>query len=110
MFRLIIALFMAIASLFSYFGARAPNPVTGETQRINISPEQEVALGQRAAPELAQRYGGLAPDESAQQRVDRIGQQLAQGIEEAAPYPYEFHLLPTTTRSTPLPYRAGKSS
>jgi len=43
--RLIMAAAIAIFSLISYFGATQKNPITGETQHISITPEQEIALG-----------------------------------------------------------------
>ena len=41
--RLLIAAAIAAFSLFSYFSSRQDNPVTGETQYIDITPEQEIA-------------------------------------------------------------------
>ena len=59
--RLIFAAIIAIMSLVSYFGSRQDNRVTGETQYIGITVEQEIALGLQAAPQMAQEFGGLAP-------------------------------------------------
>ncbi len=92
--RLVIAAIVAIISLVGYFAARQENPVTGEVQNVSMSVEQEVALGQQAAPEMAAQHGGLAQSEELQQRVDTIGQAiLAQSEASEAPYPFEFHAL-----------------
>ncbi|HUH46155.1 MAG TPA: M48 family metalloprotease [Arenibacter sp.] len=70
------------------------NPYTGRVQNINMSSDQEIAIGLQSAPEIAQQYGGLYPDEKMQALVDRIGHQLVQNsIAKETPYRYEFHLL-----------------
>jgi predicted Zn-dependent protease len=85
---------IAAFSLFSYFSSRQDNPVTGETQYIDISPEQEIALGLEAAPQMAAEFGGL--DESAQDQamVDEIGNRIVQSSPAGnSPYQFDFHLL-----------------
>lgn len=70
------------------------NPYTGRMQNINMSSDQEIAIGLQSAPEIAQQYGGLYPDERMQDLVDRIGHKLVQNsIARETPYQYEFHLL-----------------
>lgn len=92
--RLLIALVMAGFALFSYLKSSSFNPVTGEKQYINITTDQEIALGLQAAPQMAQQHGGLHPDEQAQAAVDRIGQQLVDAsIASKTPYLFDFHLL-----------------
>src|SRR5918996_186347 len=92
--RLIMAAIIAIVSLVSYFGSRQDNPVTGETQYIGITVEQEIALGLQAAPQMAEQFGGLDPDQNAQVLVDGIGNVLVQSsVASQTPYEYEFHLL-----------------
>jgi predicted Zn-dependent protease len=85
---------IAAFSLFSYFSSRQDNPVTGETQYIDITPEQEIALGLEAAPQMAAEFGGL--DESAQDQaiVDEVGNLIVQSSPAGStPYEFEFHLL-----------------
>ena len=92
--RLIFAAIIAIVSLISYFGSRQDNPVTGETQYIGITVDQEIALGLQAAPQMAAEFGGEDPDPSAQALVDEIGNLLVQSSAASqTPYQYEFHLL-----------------
>src|SRR5690349_8643368 len=93
--RYIIALLVAGFSLVNfYFCNRQKNPVTGEVQHVSMTPEQEVALGLQAAPEMAQQYGGLHPDQRAQQAVDAVGQRLVQAAGAGnSPYKFDFHLL-----------------
>jgi predicted Zn-dependent protease len=92
--RLLMAAAIAAFTLFSYFSSRQDNPVTGETQYIDITPQQEIALGLEAAPQMAAEFGGL--DENAQDQaiVDEIGNQLVQNSPAgSSPYQFEFHLL-----------------
>jgi predicted Zn-dependent protease len=104
--RLLIGLVMAVFALFSYFGSSVYNPITGEKQRINITEQQEIALGLQATPEMAQQYGGLHPDQQAQALVDAVGNRLvANSAASQANYPFEFHLLadPQTVNAFALP-------
>ena len=92
--RLIFAAIIAIMSLVSYFGSRQDNPVTGETQYIGITVDQEIALGLQAAPQMAQEFGGEDPDQAAQAIVDQVGNSIVQSSAASqTPYEYEFHLL-----------------
>jgi predicted Zn-dependent protease len=105
--RLVIALIVAVISILGYYGSSVFNPVTQEKQHVaGITPEQEVALGLQAAPEMAQQFGGLDPDPAAQARVDRIGERLvAQSAAAQTPYQYDFHVLddPETINAFALP-------
>ena len=104
--RLIFAAIIAIMSLVSYFGSRQDNPVTGETQYIGITVDQEIAMGLQAAPQMAQEFGGLDSDQSAQAIVDEIGQSVvANSVASQTPYQFDFHLLsdPQTINAFALP-------
>lgn len=90
---LIAAVFVGIA-LLGYFGSRSVNPITGQTQHVALSVEDEIALGLQAAPEMAARHGGLHPSAEARAVVDRVGHRLvAAGPAAGGPYAFEFHLL-----------------
>jgi predicted Zn-dependent protease len=105
---LALALIFALFAIGAYyFGTqRVENPITGEVQRVSLSPEQEIAMGLQAAPEMAQQYGGLHPDEQAQGLVDQVGQDLVQGSQAGqTEYQFDFHLLadPETVNAFALP-------
>lgn len=89
----IIVALIAIATY--YFGTSEEyNEVTEETQRVAMTPEQEIALGLQAAPQMAQQHGGLHPDEQDQAVIDQIGQRLVNQTDAGdTPYQFEFHLL-----------------
>ncbi len=104
--RLLIAALVAVISLFTYFGTRVYNPVTKETQHINMTVNQEIALGLQAAPEMAKQFGGLHPDRGARALVDAVGKRLISKTEAGkTPYKFEFHLLadPKTINAMALP-------
>lgn len=92
--RLIMAGAIALFSLISYFGSRQDNPVTGETQYIDITVEQEIALGLQAAPQMAAEFGGLDENANDQAMVDEVGNRIVQSSPAgSSPYEFDFHLL-----------------
>lgn len=92
--RYIIALLIAGFSLISYWCKREENEITGETQHIDMTVEQEIALGLQAAPQMAQQYGGLHSDPQATAKVKEIGQKLVSQTKAGqSPYQFDFHLL-----------------
>jgi predicted Zn-dependent protease len=105
--RLIIALIVAVISLFGYFGKSVMNPVTDEKQHVGgVTAEQEVALGLQAAPEMAQQFGGLHPDERAQAAIKQVCGRIVQQSEAGkSGYPFDCHVLadPQTVNAFALP-------
>jgi predicted Zn-dependent protease len=92
--RLIFAAIIAAVSLFSYFSSSQDNAVTGETQYIDITPEQEIALGLEAAPQMAAEFDGLDSNQNDQAVLDQIGQAIVQSSPAGTtPYEFDFHLL-----------------
>lgn len=104
--RLIIAGVMVAFALFSFWSKREVNPITGEQQFISLSPEQEIAMGLQAAPEMAAQHGGLHPDQQLQELVDKVGRRLVESsMARFTPYEYDYHLLadPRTVNAFALP-------
>jgi beta-barrel assembly-enhancing protease len=104
--RLIMAAAIAIFSIISYFGTTQNNPITGETQHISITPDQEIALGLQAAPEMESEFGGEDASANDQAVVDQIGNNILQGSSAGnSPYQFNFHLLadPQTINAFALP-------
>ena len=92
--RLLIGLVMAVFALVSYLGSRTVNTVTGETQYVGITQEQEIALGLQSTPQMIEQYGGLDPSAQRQGAIDGIGKRLiAQSMASQTQYPNEFNLL-----------------
>lgn len=92
--RILIALMIAAVSLFSYFSSQSQNPVTGETQHVNITADQEIAMGLQAAPQMIDQFGGEDPNQADQAIVDQVGQKIvANSPASQTPYEFNFHLL-----------------
>jgi len=68
-----------LALLMFVFTGCAVNPVTGRNELaiMNISAEQEVALGGKSYQQALQQMGGLYPDRELNSYVNRVGQRLA---------------------------------
>lgn len=94
MIKFIVALLVAAVSLVTYWCSTDENEFTGEQQHVDMTVEQEIALGLQASPQMAQQYGGLHPDREAAAAVKGIGQKLVQNMRvRDSPYQFEFHLL-----------------
>ncbi|MGD9603574.1 MAG: M48 family metalloprotease [Gammaproteobacteria bacterium] len=92
--RLLVMLVIAAFSLLSYVGKRSVNPVTGETQHVSLSREQEIAMGLQSAPEMAAQFGGVVGDDRVQRLVKDIGQRIvAESVAARSGYPFDFHVL-----------------
>lgn len=93
MLKLIAAIVIALTSLFTYCSSSSTNLITGEEQKVSVSYQQEVALGQRALPSLVEQYQGLHQNVAAQEQVDSVGARLIESLSSEIPYEFEFHLL-----------------
>ena len=92
--RLIIAAIIAMMAIFTYYSSTSENPLTGEKQRVAMTPEQEISLGYKSAPEMAAQMGGLSRNEKARALVKQVGERLvAQSVASKSPYKFSFHVL-----------------
>lgn len=92
--RLIIAVGIILFTLYSYFSKTQVNPVTGEKQRVSLTPEEEIQLGLKSAPQMASEFGGLHSDRQVQDKIKTIGKNLVSKTEAArSPYQFDFHVL-----------------
>jgi beta-barrel assembly-enhancing protease len=104
--QLLVALAIAAFSVISYLSTRQSNPITGKTQHIGITPDQEIALGLQAEPQMEQQYGGESNDAQARAHVERVGQRIVEKSDASkTPYKYQYHLLadPQTINAFALP-------
>ena len=109
--RLGIGVLMALFGLISYCTNVVKNPVTGESQRVSLTPNQEVVLGRQATSQMGAKHGGLYQDRTLQNYIDQVGGRIVQRSSASkAPspnsrYPYDFHLLkdPQTINAFALP-------
>lgn len=95
--RLGIGLAIAAFAVISYLSSSQYNDITGENQHLSLTPEQEIALGLQAVPELIQEFGGLYPDEQVQNDIDAIGNRLVnETVADDTPWQFEFYVLNDT--------------
>lgn len=91
---LIIGLIFAAISLIKYFASSSLNEITGETQHITLSVDQEIALGVQSTPTMIQQHGGLHPDLQRQALVREVGNILVNSSAvRLSGYKFDFHLL-----------------
>ena len=99
--RIVIALVIAAVALGSFFFSTQENPITGESERVSLSLDQEVRLGYSSAPEMVRQMGGqVDPDTPAGRLVASVGEKLlndsglAQQLREKdVPWRFTFTLL-----------------
>ena len=104
--RLLIGAIFAIFGMFNYFTNVSENPITGEKQRVQLSPQQEIIIGRQSAPKMMAQHGNLYPDQTLQDYIDEVGNRVVQNsAAQNSPYPFEFHLLrdPQTVNAFALP-------
>lgn len=104
--RIIMGLAIVAFAYFKYCNSKEINPYTGREQAIALNPQEEIAMGLQSAPQMAEEYGGLYPNQQMQNQIDFIGQKLVDAsMAKDSPYRYEFHLLadPNTVNAFALP-------
>jgi predicted Zn-dependent protease len=104
--RLLLMLGIIAFSVISYYTKTSVNPVTGEKQRVSLTPEQEIAMGLQSAPQMAQEFGGLYQDAKVQEAIKKIGLRLVNSTNaKESPYQFDFHVLadPETVNAFALP-------
>ncbi|PCJ97325.1 MAG: peptidase M48 Ste24p [Flavobacteriaceae bacterium] len=92
--RIFLGLAIVAFAFIQRCNNKEENPYTHRVQNINMSADQEIAIGLQSAPEIAEQHGGLYPDKRMQAFVDAVGKKLVQNsIARETPYQYDFHLL-----------------
>ena len=98
--RLVVAAGIALFSLISFLMKSDVNEITGESQRVALTEQQEIALGLQALPAILDQHHGEHPDQEAQAYVDRVGEKLLASLNASLrkqgrknPYRFDFHLL-----------------
>jgi predicted Zn-dependent protease len=92
--QIILALVIGGFALVQYFSSQQENPITGETQYVDLTPRQEVALGLQAAPQVMGQHGGAHPDPRVRDLVAGIGNRIVESSDVVrSDYPFEFHAL-----------------
>ena len=104
--RILIGLAIVAFAFFKKCSNKTLNPYTNRVQNINMTSDQEIAIGLQSAPQMAEQHGGLYPDQKLQSYIDMVGNKLVNSsMAKETPYQYEFHLLadPKTINAFALP-------
>jgi predicted Zn-dependent protease len=92
--RIAIGLAIVAFAFIKRLSSKEENPYTGRVQTINMTADQEIAIGLQSAPDMARQHGGLYPDQRLQSYVTTIGRKLVDNsVARETPYQYDFHLL-----------------
>ncbi len=92
--KLGLAGLITIVAIIGYLGKSSVNPVTGEKQFVDMSTDQEIALGLRAAPQMMAEFGGEDDDPRLNALVDQVGNEIVgDSSARSTPYRFEFHVL-----------------
>ena len=92
--KLFIGLAIVAFALFQYYSSESTNEFTGEKQYVDLTVQEEIAMGLQAAPTMMQQHGGLLQNQQAQDQLDRIGYKLVQSsLAKNSNYNWDFHLL-----------------
>ena len=105
---LIIAVVMAGFTLFKYYANSSQNEITGETQHIAMSPEQEIAMGLQSTQQMIGEMGGEVNGTQADAMVKQVGREIVERSDAARTVyagNFNFHLLndPNTINAFALP-------
>ncbi|MFC5046837.1 M48 family metalloprotease [Aquimarina hainanensis] len=104
--RILIGVAIVAFAFIKKCNNKTLNPYTDRVQNINMSTDQEIAIGLQSAPQMAHQHGGLYPDQKLQNYIDMVGRKLVNSTTaRETPYKYEFHLLadPNTINAFALP-------
>ena len=85
----------ALALILSSAGC-ATNPVTGKSQVVLISEQQELEMGKQYYPMATQLSEGETPHPEVQRLVQRVGMKMAQ-LSERPNLPWEFNVVDDNT-------------
>lgn len=79
----------------AFLGGCMTNPETGGKSLLSLSKEQEVKIGEEAAPQFTEEFGGKVKSEQCRRYVTDLGMKLKAHIErqDYLDLPWEFTLL-----------------
>lgn len=88
------ALALGVVLLAPLLGGCARNPATGEMRLMMLPMSREIAMGEEAAPQFIEQFGGRVASPPLQQYVTEIGRKMAARTEGDFPnLQWEFILL-----------------
>lgn len=82
---------------FGFFVGCATNPITGQNELMLFSPQQDIEIGRKYAPELEKQLGGRIQNQTLQNYVDSVGQRVAAVSHNPN---FEYHFVALNHQST----------
>ena len=87
---------LTLGLIFCLCTGCAVNPVTGQDQFMLIPEQQDIIIGQRYAPEVEKQMGGRIANESLQNYIDSVGQEIARISHRPV---WEYHFIAVEDKS-----------
>lgn len=89
-------IFLLLLPLFLLTVGCATNPISGKSQLMLFSEEQDIELGKSYAPEIEKEMGGKIQDLTLQNYIDSVGQKVA-AVSHKPYFDYHFTALEDKT-------------
>jgi len=83
---------MILVLILSLAAGCATNPITGKTELMLISEEQDIEIGKKYAPEIEKQMGGRIQDEVLQNYINSVGRKIAR-VSHNQSFKYTFTAL-----------------
>jgi predicted Zn-dependent protease len=80
------------AAALSLVAGCTTNPITGKTELMLLSEDQDIEIGRQYAPEIEKQMGGKIPDQALQNYINTIGQRIAR-VSHNQSFKYTFTAL-----------------
>jgi len=83
---------LVLVLLFCFFAGCATNPITSRQELMLFSPQQDIEIGRKYAPELEKQLGGRIANQTLQNYINSIGQKIA-SVSHNPNFEYRFVAL-----------------
>jgi len=83
---------LILASPFYFFIGCVTNPITGQDELMLFSPQQDIELGRKYAPEVEKQLGGRIENQTLQNYIDSVGRRIA-AVSHNPDFEYHFVAL-----------------
>ena len=80
------------AATISLVAGCTTNPITGKTELMLLSEDQDIEIGRQYAPEIEKQMGGKIPDQALQNYINIVGQKIAR-VSHNQSFKYQFAAL-----------------
>jgi predicted Zn-dependent protease len=93
-YRLVPIILFAIYGVYFWLSNRTEVPLTGRTQIVDMTTEQEMALGLQSYREILSRERVIDPDAEVSRKVRSIGERIARAAADVDPgFDWEYNVV-----------------